>query len=247
MLIIYLLLLFALAVVLFSLMPSLWMREIYEHYRGSRAVTCPENGQAVAVSFNAFRAAVTGFSHKPELQLSECTRWPEHADCGQQCIPQARRTAAYYGGEVEPSRTKPIYHLPVLIASLLAWVVGAIWHSQFVFRQQWMQDVGLNHSQLWQIVWWRAPHFLTFAACILFSYGVASILALRRHKGVLPGVIAALALWGAVAGTSLGVTGWSHISVNLLKMEAAYTFLASFLIGAIIGGLNGRLRERCFE
>ncbi len=247
MLIIFWFLLFALAAVLFLLMPLLWMREIYKYYDGSRAVTCPQNGQAVAVSFNAFRAAVTGLSHLAQLQLSECTRWPEHANCSQQCIPEAARAVPYRQGEIERPKTKPIYHLPVLIAALLAWVLGAVWHSGFVFREQSMHDVGLSHAQVWQIVWWRAPHFLTLAACVLFSYGVASILAWRKQKGIPWGVFATFVLWAMIAGSSLAVAGWSDISANLLKMEAAYTLLASFLMGAIIGGLNGKLTERSFE
>jgi hypothetical protein len=37
------------------------------------------------------------------------------------------------------------------------------------------------------------------------------------------------------------------ISTDLLKMETAYTFLASIVIGAIVGGLSGRLVEEAFE
>jgi hypothetical protein len=85
------------------------------------------------------------------------------------------------------------------------------------------------------------------AACVLFAYGVASILAWERRNGVFWGVLAALALWGAIAATSLALPGCWHLSANLLRMEAAYTFLASFIIGALIGGLNGRLREQRFE
>ena len=50
-------LLFVVGACLIFLMPALWGREIYKHYRGSRAVMCPATHRQVAVSFDAFHAA----------------------------------------------------------------------------------------------------------------------------------------------------------------------------------------------
>ena len=68
---------------------SVWFR-----MRGQRVVTCPDNRRAVAVSLNARRAASTAFGGSPELVLSECTRWPEKAGCGQECLSQIREAGA---------------------------------------------------------------------------------------------------------------------------------------------------------
>ena len=109
-------LLFVTLTCLLLLMQALWGREIYNHYRGSRAVTCPETHRQVAVSFDAFHAALTGLRGKCNLRLAECTLWPARIRCGQECIPAARRTAAYTQGQVEVRKTKKIYHVPVLLA-----------------------------------------------------------------------------------------------------------------------------------
>lgn len=58
----------------------------YFQLRGERLVTCPENRQTAAVELDAKEAAREAFSHKPQFHLSECTRWPERKDCGQQCL-----------------------------------------------------------------------------------------------------------------------------------------------------------------
>ena len=126
---------------LILLMPAPW-GEIYNEYRGSRAVTCPENGRQVAVSFDAVHAAVSAFKGIPELRLSECTRWPERIKCGQKCIPKTLRTEPYTRGEVQV-RTKRIYHLPILIAAFAGSYVGAVWHSHYLFRARWITDLGL--------------------------------------------------------------------------------------------------------
>lgn len=246
MLLLFWLLLFAVSACLLLLMPALLGREIYNRYRGVRAVTCPENRQQVIVSFQALRAAVSGLSGRPELRLAECTRWPAHQNCAQDCVPEATRVSPYRGGEVRPPRTKRIYHLPILIAAFVAWMMGAIWHSQYLFRPEWMQALGLNSSELRQVVWWRTPHLLSLAVPLLFAYGVAWLLELNRKKGLWWGITTSTALWLAVAAT--GIVGFtsSSLSSDLLKMEISYTFLASLAIGAIVGGLEGKLVEHRF-
>jgi len=57
-------------------------------YRGTRVVTCPENGSVAAVEVDARHAAATAFRRQPELRLAACSRWPEKAGCGQDCLRQ---------------------------------------------------------------------------------------------------------------------------------------------------------------
>lgn len=59
-----------------------WLR-----YRGARVITCPENQRTAGVQLDALRAAVTSFG-KSDLRLSACSRWPERAGCGQECVSQ---------------------------------------------------------------------------------------------------------------------------------------------------------------
>ncbi len=229
------------------LMLGLGGKAIYNRYRGGRAVTCPETHQQVGVRFDALRAAVTELSGRPAFRLADCTRWPMRADCGQECIPEALETAPYTKGEVDLPKTKKIYHLPVLMAAFAAWVLGALWHSQYLLRPSWTQSLGLSPADLHRIVRWWAPHLLSVTACLLFAYGAAWLFAWQGGKRARQGIITSISLWLAVAAASLLVTGWAGIPGDLLRIEAAYTFLASVVIGAIIGGLSGRLGESAFE
>lgn len=220
------------------LMPALWGRSIYNEYRDSRAVTCPENGQQVAVRFDALHAAATGLKRVLELRLSDCSRWPKRRNCGRECMPEALRTGPYTRGEVE-IRTKRIYHLPILLAAFAGWYLGAVWHSQQLFRARWMADLALTSDQLREIVLWYSPHLLSAAVCLLFAYGVAWLLALRKRKGVGQGIVTSIFLWGAVVLASLpSVAG---ISRDLLMIEASCSLLVAFVVGALIGGLTGKL------
>jgi hypothetical protein len=38
------------------------------------------------VELDAKQAAREAFAHRPQMQLTECSRWPDRKDCGQQCL-----------------------------------------------------------------------------------------------------------------------------------------------------------------
>jgi hypothetical protein len=58
----------------------------YFKFRGKRLVTCPETHKTAAVELDAKEAAREALTQNPRMQLSECTRWPERKDCGQECL-----------------------------------------------------------------------------------------------------------------------------------------------------------------
>jgi hypothetical protein len=64
--------------------------ETYRGFRGRRFVLCPETRLPAEVKVNAALAvlstAVAG--GRPCLRLSECSRWPERRNCGQECLAQ---------------------------------------------------------------------------------------------------------------------------------------------------------------
>ncbi len=216
------------------LLPALWHRSIYNRYSGSRPVTCPENQQPAVVSIDARHAAATEMDGRGDLRLSDCTRWPERSKCDQTCLSQAVQAEPYTPGEVKVG-TKQIYHLPIALAAFAAWCLGALWHSQFMFRTRWMDAVGLTHAQVKQMVWWYSPHLLTAAVCLLFAYGVAWLLAVCHRKGVLQGVLMSVLLCVAVVAASwFGIARMPH---ELLVIESGYAVLAALIVGAIVGGL----------
>ena len=62
----------------------------YLKFRGKRIITCPETGQDAAVRVAASKAAVEAAAGTPQLRLSDCSRWPEKKDCGQDCLAQIK-------------------------------------------------------------------------------------------------------------------------------------------------------------
>jgi len=66
----------------------------YVALRGDRVVACPENDQTVAVRVDAARAALGSVVGGSEWMLESCTRWPEKAGCGQECLKQIEAAPA---------------------------------------------------------------------------------------------------------------------------------------------------------
>jgi hypothetical protein len=149
----------------------------------------------------------------------------------------------YHEGEVAPA-AGPIFHLPVFIAAFAAWAIGAIWHSQYLFRARWTEAAGLSRSEVHQLVWQLTPHLVTFAAPLLFAYGVAMVLAAIRKQGAIVGALVAIAMWTFFVGVVVAVAGVEAFSHDLLLLELGYTFIAAAVIGLTIGELNGKLVRR---
>jgi hypothetical protein len=61
-------------------------------YRGTRLVACPETKRPAAVELDAIRAALPLLGDEPSrFRLTSCSRWPEKAGCGQECLGEIER------------------------------------------------------------------------------------------------------------------------------------------------------------
>ena len=72
-------------IVVFSLALSI---RTYLRYRGQRLITCPETKDPAAVHVDVAKAASKAFLGKEQVQLDQCSRWPERQNCGQECLSQ---------------------------------------------------------------------------------------------------------------------------------------------------------------
>jgi hypothetical protein len=66
-------------VILLTLLVFLPRVRAWLKFRGDRVVRCPENHRPAGVHVDAWHAA-------KGLRLNACSRWPEKAGCGQECL-----------------------------------------------------------------------------------------------------------------------------------------------------------------
>jgi hypothetical protein len=58
---------------------------------GDRLITCPQTRTTEVVRVDGGHAAWTDLRGEKQLRLESCSRWPERADCGQECLRQIER------------------------------------------------------------------------------------------------------------------------------------------------------------
>lgn len=236
MLLLFWFLLFVVGTCLVLLMPAVWGKQIYNTYHGARTVKCPETHAPVKVRFRALRAAFTGLSGRPKLRLADCSRWPVHADCGQECIPDAEKSAPIQVVRAASPQKNRICHLPVLLAAAAAWVLGMAWHSEYLFRPRWMNAMNLDDHYTRVLAKMWMPHLLTVAACLLFAYAVGAVVAWMGKRTLFSGVQVALLLWVVVMTTNMVATR-SEVTPQFMWIEGGYTFVGALLVGAIVGAV----------
>jgi hypothetical protein len=67
----------------------------YLKYRRVNVVTCPETKEPARVRLNAKRAAAGELiGRTTDLELKSCSRWPERANCGRECLSQIENNPA---------------------------------------------------------------------------------------------------------------------------------------------------------
>jgi len=236
-------LLFLSGVCLILFMPALWGKHIYNEYRAARTVDCPETHQPVKVRFNALRAAITGLAAKPQLKLADCSRWPEKANCDQACIPDAAQARPHsHAAPVHPAALR-IAHLPALLSAGAIWVIGAVWHSEYVFRSQWAKTLGLTDQQAHDLARTWMPHLLSVASCLIFSYCVAILLAWLGKRTLWHGLQMSLFLWFVMTLALLPANRW-YFGPRFFWIEGGYTLLSAILVGMIVGAVPRRVLLR---
>lgn len=78
-------------VIAFSAVGILWVLPTYRRYRGKWVVTCPDSRNPTGVKVDVARVAATAWRGDPDLKLKDCSRWPEKAGCGQECLAEIER------------------------------------------------------------------------------------------------------------------------------------------------------------
>ena len=128
-----------------------------------------------------------------------------------------------------------ILNLPaVLVAAVLAFVIGGMWYSPLLFGKAWMQENQLTEDDLQQ-----GSQARIFGFAFLWSLIMAINLGMFLND---PGTTAT---WGATAGFLAGF-GWAAMGVFIIGLferrstrymliNGAYLVVALTLMGLVIG------------
>lgn len=58
----------------------------FRRYRGTKTLRCPETGDHAEVDLDERHATFTAAFKKPDLRVTQCSRWPEKDSCDEDCL-----------------------------------------------------------------------------------------------------------------------------------------------------------------
>jgi hypothetical protein len=127
-------------------------------------------------------------------------------------------------------------HVAVWIASIVFFVLGAIWYS--VMAVPWMAAIGKTAEQLGREQGASPlPYLVGFIAILVMCYTLAWLMHRLQAATLVAGLrLGAIVAIGFIAATLALNYGFEARSVTLWLINSAYVIVGLALAGAIIGG-----------
>ena len=127
---------------------------------------------------------------------------------------------------------------PILLASVVAFGLSALWYSPFLFGREWAALAKVTDSDMAEAkargVW--KLYVVQFIATLVSFFVLAFIVASTSSAGGANGTFLGLLLWlGFVATTALGGMLWEKRSFKLTVIDSVSVLLNMVVGGAIIG------------
>jgi small-conductance mechanosensitive channel len=127
-------------------------------------------------------------------------------------------------------------HLAVWIASIVFFILGAIWYS--VMQAPWLAGIGKSTSEIAAAHGTSPmPYVVGFLAILVMCYTLAWLMQRLHAASLLAGLrLGAIVAIGFIAATLALNYGFEARSVTLWVINSVYVVVGLALAGAIIGG-----------
>ena len=127
---------------------------------------------------------------------------------------------------------------PILVASIIAFVIGAFWYSPLLFGKEWMTLVGISEKEANKMTFattWKL--YVGQFIATLVEFGVlAFILSVTNARSAADGAIIAFLIWlGFNATEGVGKLMWEKKPLKLILISSV-AMLVSLVIGGVIMG-----------
>ena len=130
---------------------------------------------------------------------------------------------------------------PVIVASIAAFAIGAVWYSPLLFGKEWMTLVGTTEKDIAEAKAkglarsYIAQFIITIVTFIVMHFAISTIGA----KTALDGAFIALVAWvGFTATNAIGGMLWEKKTLKYALITSISTLLCWVVGRAIIAGWN---------
>lgn len=130
-----------------------------------------------------------------------------------------------------------INYLAVVVATVVAYAVGAWWHSPAGFGPYWMHLMGLHKDDMGNMpLTPMQAMVIGFFVMLLQAYVLAYVMALVGAATWQTALQLAFLVWlGFLAPTLANGWLWEGKSLKLFAFNAAYSFVSVAVLAAVLG------------
>jgi hypothetical protein len=127
---------------------------------------------------------------------------------------------------------------PILVSSIAAFALGALWYSPVLFGKEWMTlikmtDADMKAAQARGV--WKF-YVAQFAITIVMFIVLSFVISFTQSLGAADGAFLAFILWlGFIVTVTLNRVIWSNVPFKLALIESVYNLITLAIGGAIIG------------
>lgn len=130
-----------------------------------------------------------------------------------------------------------VNYLAVVVAAVVAFALGAFWHSPIGFGKQWMKLMGFSHEDMRRMPLTPTQAMsIGFAVMLVVSYVTAMFMAMTYAFTVSTAMELGFWVWlGFLAPTLANAWLWEGKSWKLFAFNAAYALVSIEVITIILG------------
>lgn len=121
----------------------------------------------------------------------------------------------------------------VVIAAVVAMIIGAIWYSPKVFGHTWMRLIGRNKEELRQGA--MAAYLWQFVVTLVMAFILAEVIGAMGSFTAADGVATGFLMWlGFIAPVMIGSIIFEQRSWKLFMITAGHSLVSLVVMGGIL-------------
>ena len=126
--------------------------------------------------------------------------------------------------------------LAVIVATVLAFLLGGLWYSPALFARQWMAAHGYSEDKMKQMQAGAAPAYIVSFVCWFVMATVLALVAPHFGEGVGAMIHMGLLLWLGFSAT-VGLTNnmFSDKPIRVWVIDAGYQVASVTIMATVIG------------
>lgn len=127
-----------------------------------------------------------------------------------------------------------VNYVSIVIASVLAMVVGFLWYSPMLFAKQWMKESGLKESDIKKEEA-KKGYLIMFVASLAMAFVLAQLVYVTNANDLVSGATVGFMSWfGFVLTTQVAKVAFEGQSQKLFLINVGHYLVAMMLMGAFL-------------